>query len=482
MAMSAPLKKEHLPIALIAAFAGFMMRLDSYIVNVALPSMARSLNVGTGGISFVVTSYLLAITGSMLLFGKLADKVGIKRMFLWGYAVFSLASLGCGLSGNLPALLVARTFQGLGGAAMLTAAFSSIPRYLPKEINGWAFGLFTLAVGLGISIGAPTGGLIAGLLSWPWIFMINVPIGALAMITVHRVLPPDPEPALSASKGLAHFDIKGAILSFASAAPLVFGMTMGREIGWTSAPILSCLAASPILFAVFVRHEMNHPDPLVPAALMRNRPFMLGVGAAFVGFGLLSANSFVMPFYLEIAKALPPEQVGFVLLIYSVALTVASPQAGKLSDRVDPRLIASSALACLTVLFLGFSFLLRAPGLGVTVVYLALLGGFFGFFFPPNNSNAMKNAPPECRGIAGGLYQTAANLGMVIFVALFETIFSEHLPAHHVEVPLTSSHLTEETLTGFSHVYLTAASVSLLTCLAIYLSIRFKSSPRPEAG
>ncbi|MFA7005003.1 MAG: MFS transporter, partial [Verrucomicrobiia bacterium] len=141
-----------------------MIRLDGYIVNVALPSMARSLGVGTGGISFVVTSYLLAITGTMLLFGKLADKIGIKRMFMWGCAVFSFASLCCGLSGNLVSLLVSRSLQGLGGAMLLTAAFSSIPRYLPKEINGWAFGLFTLAVGLGISVGAPAGGLIAGLL------------------------------------------------------------------------------------------------------------------------------------------------------------------------------------------------------------------------------------------------------------------------------------------------------------------------------
>ncbi len=480
--MNAPLKKKYLLIALIAAFAGFMMRLDSYIVNVALPSMARSLGVGTGGISFVVTSYLLAITGTMLLFGKLADKVGIKRMFLWGYAIFSLASLGCGLSGNLAALLVSRTFQGLGGAAMLTAAFSSIPRYLPKEINGWAFGLFTLAVGLGISVGAPAGGLIAGFLSWPWIFMINVPIGAVAMIVVHRVLPPDPEPVISVSKSLAHFDIKGAVLSFASAAPVVFGLTMGREIGWTSVPILSCLVASPLLFAVFIRHEMNHPDPLVPAVLVKNRPFMLGVGAAFAGFGLLSANSFVMPFYLEIVKAMPPERVGFVLLIYSVMLMVASPQAGKLADRIDPRFIASGALGCLTVLFLGFSLLLRTPGLGVTVIYLACLGGFFGFFFPANNSNSMKGAPPECRGIAGGLYQTAANLGMVMCVALFETIFSEHLPAHHVQAPLTSSHLTDEAMTGFSHVYLTAAAMSLLTSLAIGLSVPSKKSPKPGVG
>jgi len=227
---------------------------------------------------------------------------------------------------------------------------------------------------------------------------------------------------------------------------------------------------------------MNHPDPLVPAVLVKNRPFMLGVGAAFAGFGLLAANSFVMPFYLEITKSMPPEWVGFVLLIYSVTLTVASPQAGKLSDRIDPRFIASGALACLTVLFLGFSFLLRAPGLGVTVVYLALLGGFFGCFFPANNSNSMKNAPPECRGIAGGLYQTAANMGMVMCVALFETIFSEHLPAHHVGVPLTSNHLTDEALTGFSHVYLTAASMSLLTSLAICLSVPSKKSPQPGVG
>jgi len=480
--MNVPLKKEYLPIALIAAFAGFMIRLDGYIVNVALPSMARSLGVGTGGISFVVTSYLLAITGTMLLFGKLADKIGIKKMFLWGYAVFSFASLCCGLSGNLVSLLVSRSLQGLGGAMLLTAAFSSIPRYLPKEINGWAFGLFTLAVGLGVSVGAPAGGLIAGLLSWPWIFMVNVPVGILAMVAVHRILPPDPEPALSVSKSLAHFDIQGAALSFASAASLVFAMTMGREIGWTSVPILSCLAASPLLLAVFIRHEMNHPDPLVPAVLVRNRPFMLGVGAAFVGFGLLSANSFVMPFYLEIVKSMPPEWVGFVLLLYSVTLTVASPQAGKLADRIDPRFIASGALACLTALFLGFSLLLRTPGLGVTVIYLACLGGFFGFFFPANNSSSMREAPPECRGIAGGLYQTAANMGMVMCVSLFETIFSEHLPAHHVEVPLTPNHLTDEAMTGFSHVYLTAAFFSLLASLALCLSVRFKRSPRPGAG
>jgi MFS family permease len=194
------------------AFAVFMVRLDGYIVVISLPTLARYFQVGTSEVSWVIIPYLLIMTGSTLIFGKLVDRIGLKKIFVWGYGLFTLGSLLCGLSPTIYLLDTARGVQGAGGAMMITSGMASIPHYLPVNIAGWAFGICSLANSLGIMVGAPLGGLITGYLTWHWIFLINVPVGIAAIVIVKRHLPADQNhPSLTAGRP---FDVSGSILSF----------------------------------------------------------------------------------------------------------------------------------------------------------------------------------------------------------------------------------------------------------------------------
>ena len=214
------------------AFAVFMVRLDSYIVVISLPTLARYFQVGTSEASWVILSYLMVVTGSTLIFGKLADRIGLKKIFLWGYGLFTLGSLLCGLSPTIYLLDAASCLQGVGGAMMITSGMASIPHYLPKNIAGWAFGICSLANSLGIMVGAPLGGVITCFLSWHWIFLINVPVGILAIVIVKRSLPADQNrPPLAERRP---FDVSGSILSFVGFTALVFALSRCEDEGWQS--------------------------------------------------------------------------------------------------------------------------------------------------------------------------------------------------------------------------------------------------------
>jgi hypothetical protein len=173
------------------AFAAFLTRLNGYTVNVSLPTIARSFNVGTAKVSGVTIYYLLTITTALLVIGRLGDRIGLKRIFVSGYAVFVLGSLLCGLSKNLPMLIAFRCVQGGGAAMLLALSFAIVARAVPKERLGWAFGIMSTSAALGVAAGAPLGGLLAGYVSWRWVFLLNVPVALAAMVVSWQALPAD---------------------------------------------------------------------------------------------------------------------------------------------------------------------------------------------------------------------------------------------------------------------------------------------------
>ncbi len=188
-------RRKYYPVILCIAFAVFMVRLDGYIVNISLPTIARYFQVGTSEVSWIVLIYLLVMTGCMLILGKLGDRFGLKRIFLMGYLVFSVSSLFCGLAPTIHTLDLARAVQGVGGAMMIVSAFAIVSRLLPEHLTGWAFGVCSFANSLGIMVGSPLGGFITGFFSWKWIFLINVPIGLWPVPVLenpagHRARPP----------------------------------------------------------------------------------------------------------------------------------------------------------------------------------------------------------------------------------------------------------------------------------------------------
>lgn len=409
------------------AFAVFMVRLDSYIVVISLPTLARYFQVGTSEASWVILSYLLVVTGSTLIFGKLADRIGLKKIFLWGYGLFTLGSLLCGLSPTIYLLDAARCLQGVGGAMMITSGMASIPHYLPKNIAGWAFGICSLANSLGIMVGAPLGGVITGFLSWHWIFLINVPVGILAIVIVKRNLPADQNrPPLAERRP---FDVSGSILSFVGFTALVFALSRGEDEGWQSGLILTTFAVAGASLLAFYLRERTVRDPILNLKIFRNRDFSFAILTTLVALMLLSGGNFLIPFYLELIKGLRPEHVGAVVMIYSVVYMPIGPFAGKLSDRINPRHLCTIAMLLAFISCLVFSMTLTMPGMFPVILYLVLLAISYALFFPANNHLVMSLAPEGSQGTASAIYTNTMNVGMVLGVCLFEGAFSHALPA-----------------------------------------------------
>lgn len=408
------------------AFAAFMAKLDSSILNISLPEIADYFQATTSEASRVVLIYMIVMTGTLLLFGQLSDRWGVKRLFMAGYAIFTLGSLMCGLSWSLDLLIAARLVQGLGGSMLFISGFTIIPRCLPAGRTGWAFGLLGSAGALALALGGPAGGLIAGLLSWHWIFLINVPMGLVAMTAAHRFLLPD-APRKPSPK--TPFDIAGAVLSCVGLALFMHAASFGHEKGWTSGEILLSFAAAGLAMAGFLLRERRAAAPILDFAILRRYDFTLANGSAFLAVMVLAGSLFLIPFYLHDFLGLQPETAGFVTLAYSLVYMLAGPMAGRLSDRTHPRSLTSLGMGVGAAASLGFVLTLGQPGLAWVIAFYMFLAVAFACFIAPSNNMVMGLAPRDKVGASAGLFQTVNNLGQAMGIVCFETAYSWDTPA-----------------------------------------------------
>ncbi len=470
---------EHLPvyrwIVVTVTFAAFMSKLDSYIVNISLPTIANRFSVTSSEVSWIVLVYLLVSTSTLLLFGKLGDRFGLRRVFFLGYLLFTLGSLLCGLSPSLNTLIVSRFIQGAGCAMLTAIAFAIIPKFLPQEIIGWAFGMAATGAALGIAVGAPVGGIITGFLSWRWVFLVNVPFGILAMYAVMKYLPDEDK---RSSDGLrkAGFDILGAALSFMGLALLIYGLNMGRSFGWTSQRILGSFIVSFLLLAVFFVREVRCKEPLLDLGLFKSFHFNAAVASTFFAYMLLAGNSFLLPFYLEIGKGLQTAAAGFVIMIYSIIYMAVGPFAGRISDRVRPSLLCVFAVLSVSLCSFVFAFTLSSPGLVPVIVFLVWSALSFGFFISPNNNQVMSLAPHDRQGTASGVFNTINSLSLALGVCLFEMIMSGSLPADSSPMPVLST-IREASLAGFKNAYIFGGVVCVI---AFFFSLLISRSKEPN--
>jgi EmrB/QacA subfamily drug resistance transporter len=457
-------KRREFLIILSVAFSSFMAGLNNYIVSVSLPSISRYFNTGTAEVSRVVLAYLLAITSLLLFFGRLGDRIGHKKVFVVGYAVFTLGSLLCGLSGNIHTLVAFRLIQGIGGAMLLANGFAIIAKYLPPGRTGSAFGVASSMVALGIATGAPLGGIISGYLSWHWIFFVNVPVGTAAIFVAGRSIPAES----GGSTGQAlDFDIPGAMLSFCGLALFLFAFNGGRTMGWTHPAVVVSFLMAAILLTLFIIHEGRCPSPLLDFALLSNSTFTLALCATFMSYMVLSGNAFLFPFYLELIHGLSTQQTGFVLFFYALVFVFLSPSAGKLSDRINPRLLCTLGMLSASLATFLFACFLTGRGLIGAFVFLVWFAGSYVLFISPNTNRIMSTASEGKHGAASGLLNTMLYLSMIFGVALFEAIFAHSFSG----MLLQGRNLFQANvargllLNGFTYSYILAGVTCFLSCL-----------------
>lgn len=402
------------------SIASFMVNLDTFIVNVSLPTIAESFNTNTSNISWIVLSYNLMVVSLLLVFGKLGDKIGLKRMFTLGFLIFTISSILCGISNSLLMLIFSRFIQGIGASVLYALPQAMITKYIPQEKRGMAFGILASAAALGITLGAPIGGLITGVLSWRWIFFINMPVGIFAIFHLMKILPKDFYDFTSKKP----FDYIGAIFSFLSALFLTFYINKIHTNSTNSAFMFVILILATIFTVAFWIRMKNYKFALIDIKVFKNISFDFANIAMFLLSAFLAGTNFLMPFYLYEIKHLSVANVGFVFILYSISYLITSLISGKISTKIKSykTCIFSMLLSTINILF--FVYTSTTTNLWQVELFLILCGVSFSLFITSNNNFVMSMAKASNAGMYAGIHRMTGRLGMLFGVVGFEAIFS----------------------------------------------------------
>jgi EmrB/QacA subfamily drug resistance transporter len=408
-------------LALIVLCLGdLMIVLDGTIVNVALPSIRDDLGFTQESLAWVVNAYLLTFGGFLLLGGRLGDLFGHRRLFLTGITLFTLASLACGLATSQSFLVGARAVQGLGGAIVSAVALSLIMTLFTEPAErAKAMGVFGFVLSGGGTAGVLLGGVITDALSWHWIFLVNIPVGAVVLALSLILLPGTGRRAAG-----RRVDVAGAVTVTASLVLAVYAIVNGNETGWSSAQTLGLLAAAAVLMATFIVIELRVAAPLVPLGLFRIR----NVSTANVVGALMAAGMFAYFFlsalYLQEILGYSPMEVG---LAYLPSMVVWGASSLLLSDRLVLRFgIKPPLLAGLGLMALGLVLLARTPvdgNFAVDVLPATLAVGLgAGIGFNPILLAAMSGVRPADAGLASGVVNTAFMMGGALGLAILASL------------------------------------------------------------
>jgi len=463
-------KSRQIALILSASLAGFMALLDGNIVNISLPYVARYFHVGTGAVVQIILVYMVVMAGTMIIFGKIADQYGVKKVFISGFIIFTLSSLACGFAETMTYLISARAVQALGASMLYATGISLISRFIPSDKRGWAFGIFSPMVSLGLLVGNPLGGLITGLLDWHWIFLINVPVGIFAVILAWKAIPFEKPENRSINKG--SFDIFGALLSFIGLALLVFCLNQVRKAGWNSPVTYAGLPFSLLILVMFVFQEKRAKDPILDLSIFNHRDYSTGMIISLAGYGLMAGSGVLMPFLLTYMLHINVEHAGFILMTFAVIFSAMSPLAGNLSDhwsKTRLMLVGMSLAFGGSVLFI---LLMGQMHLWMIFLFLLIQGVGYAFFITPNNNFIMSVADPNKQSISSSVFKLSTNLGQMMGILLMQFLFTVAMPDGFLT---NGSHAVTEApgnlITGFRWAYAGGAGLCLL---ALFLSATLK--------
>jgi EmrB/QacA subfamily drug resistance transporter len=398
--------------------ATFMLLLDITVVNVALPSIREDLGASFTDLQWVVDAYALTLAALVLTAGSLADRLGRRRLFSAGLAIFSVASLLCALAPDPTFLNVARALQGIGGAVMFAVSLALIAQeFTAGRERGMAMGLYGATIGVAVAIGPLVGGALTDSLGWESIFYLNVPIGVLAIAVTYLKLRESRDPNATRVDWAGVATFSGALFL------LVLALVRGNDEGWGSSLIVSLFAGAAVLMAAFLAVERRVAEPMLPLGLFR-RPAFTGVQlAAFAVSGSLFALFLYLTLYLQNYLGLSPLEAGIRYLPITLASFVAAPLAGALLSRVPARLMMSGGLAG------GGVGLLLMSGIGAGDEWTTLLGGFLvagvgvGLLNPVIADVAVSVVPKERSGMAAGINDTFRQVGVAVGIAVWGAVF-----------------------------------------------------------
>jgi EmrB/QacA subfamily drug resistance transporter len=435
--------------------AYFMVILDSVVVITALPRMQRDLHVGVSSLQWTVTAYGIAFAAGIITAAALGDRFGRRVVFNGGLASFTLASAACALAPNMPDLILARTVQGLGAAAVLPLSLTILTTAFPAEKRGMIVGVYGGLAGLAVALGPIVGGAITEAIDWHWIFWINVPIGLATVLLGTRLLPE--------SRGAPErLDLVGVSLVTAGVVALVWALTRANTVGWTNAETVGTLTAGCVLLAGFLWWERRAAEPMVPLRLFSSREFAIGNLTSYLMSGATFAAAFFITEEFQLARGYTPLGTGLRLLPFFATPMVVSPLAGALSDRIGRRPIM---VVGLSLQALGFLWVAAHGSLATSWIELdlALLIAGIGISMAlPTVPTAVLNAvAPDEMGKASGVNFMAQRFGTVFAIAIASAVFSA---SGHLGSPASVS-------AGFASAMWVCAGFAVLAALSAFAII-----------
>jgi EmrB/QacA subfamily drug resistance transporter len=400
----------------------FMTALDTSVVNTVLPVISKSLYAEISTVEWIVTIYLLVLSGLLLSFGRLGDLRGHKTIYIIGFIVFLFGSVLCGIASKVHMLIIFRALQALGAAMLSANSPAILTKNFPDSERGKALGLQATMTYLGLTVGPSLGGWLATQLGWRFVFFINIPVAMIAIWLSLRSIPND-----SFVKQEDHFDTKGALIFLLGLSALLLPLNQGYRWGWNSVLVISMLFASIILLGLFIHLERSAKHPMLDLSLFKESGFSLAVSSAVFNYIGVFSVIFLMPFYLIQGRDLTAAQAGLLLTAQPIVMAIIAPISGTLSDYIGTRIPSTFGMFILSA---GILMLSRLDGMSTDlqiIISMAVVGFGTGTFISPNNSALMGSAPRDMQGIAAGVLATARNFGMVLGVGLAGAIFTTSL-------------------------------------------------------
>jgi len=404
-------------VLLVTTTASFLSPFMLSAVNIALPTLGKELSLDAIMLGWIATAYFLSSATLLVPFGRIADIYGRKKIFTCGIVIFTLSSLFSGMASSATMLISCRVFQGIGGAMLAGTAVALLTTVFPANERGKVLGINVAATYIGLSLGPVLGGVLTQHLGWRSIFFLSALLGLAVIGVVLWKLKGE----WTGAKG-ERFDLVGSVIYILSLVALVYGFTL------LPVPGVWLIIGGIIGLSAFTRWEMRTRSPVLDISLFKNsKAFTLSNLAALINYSATFAVSFLISLYLQYLKGFNPESAGLILVAMPAMQAIFSPLAGRLSDRIEPRLIASAGMALITIGLVIFIFLNEKTPFELIVGNLVLMGFGFALFSSPNTNAVMSSAPKTAYGVASATLSTMREVGIVLSLGIAMLMFTLYI-------------------------------------------------------
>jgi EmrB/QacA subfamily drug resistance transporter len=451
-----PLSRDRrIGILLISCMSLLIVGLDITAVNVALPSIAGDLHAGVAGLQWTVSAYTVVMASLLMFSGSMADRIGRRRTFVMGLAVFSTASLLCSLAPTVELLVLFRALQGVGASMLNPVAMSIITNTFtePRE-RAQAVGVWGAGFGISLALGPIVGGGLVSSVGWPWIFLINVPLGLTAIALTLRYIPESRAPRPR------RFDPVGQLLVTVLLGSVTYGIIEAPTAGWSSPAIVAAFSAAAVALLGLALYEPRRDDPLVDVRFFRSVPFSSAIAISVAAFAAFGGFLFLNTLYLQEVRGLSPVQAGLATVPMALVLVAISPLSGRIVGRRGPRLPLLIAGVCLAAACAMLGGIERGTSLESLVATYVVFGIGLGFVNAPITNAAVSGMPRDQAGVAAAIATTSRQFGQTLGVAVVGAIVASHGGAPGQGDLSSASHPGWWTLTAFGAVVLVLGLVA----------------------